>query len=235
MPTISGRVIKWPAVQLLSLAVLAVLMAMVGVAAPARTSGRRLALSWLDPADTEDVPAAVALGGIDVVGGYGGGRAAPRDSGTFDADLDLDLAMDEVSDNVVMAQQEGAEAPLSTAKRTLQDICDNIVVHSRDARSGHKCVRTGLLQCSCDNGYEAVTMGDMHYPHHIQQKKCIKSPFCHQRTYDMPVLTRGRTEMQEGNMNKIPLVPDLLREHWRFEMKQIVVACECGHPDYNGK
>ncbi|KAK3917484.1 Prothoracicotropic hormone, partial [Frankliniella fusca] len=221
----------WPASLLVGLVALA---ALAGGAASARSSAaRRLGLSWLDSTDPEDVPAAAAIniGGLDLASSYGGGAPAPRDA--FDADLDADLVADAVADNTIFAQPErrAEQAPVSAAKRTIQDLCNNIAMQSRHGEvAGY--LRTGLLACSCYDGFETVMLGDLHYPHRVPQVRCRVAPHCRMRYYEMPLLTKGKTVQVEAGM---PLVPEILRAQWRFEIKKIAVACECVHPDLNGK
>ncbi|XP_052900880.1 uncharacterized protein LOC128307183 [Anopheles moucheti] len=91
--------------------------------------------------------------------------------------------------------------------------------------------------CACQTKYELLDLGYTHFPRYIvnaicqnrsaNSRKCWRGSSCKEIPYKVRVLTkRGENESGEQDHHST-LLPEPLREYWRFKTVTIAAACQC--------
>ncbi|XP_053658566.1 uncharacterized protein LOC128707629 [Anopheles marshallii] len=91
--------------------------------------------------------------------------------------------------------------------------------------------------CACQTKYELLDLGYTHFPRYIvnaicqnrsaNSRKCWRGSSCKEIPYKVRVLTkRGDNESGEQDHHST-LLPEPLREYWRFKTVTIAAACQC--------
>ncbi|XP_062589842.1 protein trunk-like [Saccostrea cucullata] len=108
--------------------------------------------------------------------------------------------------------------PISTAERSEpRDIIRQSEPFSTDIE----------LPWQCGTEYYWRDLGEMHFPRHIKEVRCLNATCwyghyrCTPAKYTAMVLTRSVGGDEDGN------VPYSLRQEWRFEHLDITIGCMC--------
>uniref|UniRef100_A0A182QDI2 Spaetzle domain-containing protein n=1 Tax=Anopheles farauti TaxID=69004 RepID=A0A182QDI2_9DIPT len=91
--------------------------------------------------------------------------------------------------------------------------------------------------CACQTKYELLDLGYTHFPRYIvtaicqnrnaNSRKCWRGSSCKEIPYKVRVLTK-RTDNESGEQDHhSALLPEPLREYWRFKTVEIAAACQC--------
>ncbi|XP_055615039.1 uncharacterized protein LOC129761347 [Toxorhynchites rutilus septentrionalis] len=91
--------------------------------------------------------------------------------------------------------------------------------------------------CACQTKYELLDLGYTHFPRYIvnaicldrnfNSRKCWRGSRCREIPYKVRVLTK-RSEDEPGEQdNYSALLPEPLRDLWRFRTVTIAAACQC--------
>ncbi|XP_049278391.1 uncharacterized protein LOC125761373 [Anopheles funestus] len=91
--------------------------------------------------------------------------------------------------------------------------------------------------CACQTKYELLDLGYTHFPRYIvnaicqnrsaNSRKCWRGSSCKEIPYKVRVLTK-RTDNESGEQDHhSTLLPEPLREYWRFKTVTIAAACQC--------
>uniref|UniRef100_A0A182WZ90 Spaetzle domain-containing protein n=1 Tax=Anopheles quadriannulatus TaxID=34691 RepID=A0A182WZ90_ANOQN len=91
--------------------------------------------------------------------------------------------------------------------------------------------------CACQTKYELLDLGYTHFPRYIvnaicqnrsaNSRKCWRGSSCKEIPYKVRVLTK-RSDNESGEQDHhSTLLPEPLREYWRFKTVTIAAACQC--------
>uniref|UniRef100_A0A182K1B4 Spaetzle domain-containing protein n=1 Tax=Anopheles christyi TaxID=43041 RepID=A0A182K1B4_9DIPT len=91
--------------------------------------------------------------------------------------------------------------------------------------------------CACQTKYELLDLGYTHFPRYIvnaicqnrsaNSRKCWRGSSCKEIPYKVRVLTK-RTDNESGEQDHhSTLLPEPLRDYWRFKTVTIAAACQC--------
>uniref|UniRef100_A0AAG5DCL3 Prothoracicotropic hormone n=1 Tax=Anopheles atroparvus TaxID=41427 RepID=A0AAG5DCL3_ANOAO len=91
--------------------------------------------------------------------------------------------------------------------------------------------------CACQTKYELLDLGHSYFPRYIvnaicqnrsvNSRKCWRGSSCKEIPYKVRVLTR-RAENEPSDLDfHSSLLPEPLREYWRFKTVTIAAACQC--------
>ncbi|XP_035903920.1 uncharacterized protein LOC118508342 [Anopheles stephensi] len=91
--------------------------------------------------------------------------------------------------------------------------------------------------CACQTKYELLDLGYTHFPRYVvnaicqnrsaNSRKCWRGSSCKEIPYKVRVLTK-RTDNESGEHDHhSTLLPEPLREYWRFKTVTIAAACQC--------
>ncbi|XP_040174638.1 uncharacterized protein LOC120906764 [Anopheles arabiensis] len=91
--------------------------------------------------------------------------------------------------------------------------------------------------CACKTKYELLDLGYTHFPRYIvnaicqnrsaNSRKCWRGSSCKEIPYKVRVLTK-RSDNESGEQDHhSTLLPEPLREYWRFKTVTIAAACQC--------
>uniref|UniRef100_A0A182M6X7 Spaetzle domain-containing protein n=1 Tax=Anopheles culicifacies TaxID=139723 RepID=A0A182M6X7_9DIPT len=91
--------------------------------------------------------------------------------------------------------------------------------------------------CACQTKYELLDLGYTHFPRYIvnaicqnrsaNSRKCWRGSSCKEIPYKVRVLTK-RNDNESGEQDHhSTLLPEPLREYWRFKTVTIAAACQC--------
>ncbi|XP_058064637.1 uncharacterized protein LOC131214273 [Anopheles bellator] len=92
--------------------------------------------------------------------------------------------------------------------------------------------------CACQTKYELLDLGNTHFPRYIvnaicqnrsiNSQKCWRGFSCKEIPYKVRVLTKRTDNEPVGESDHhSTLLPEPLREHWRFKTVTIAAACQC--------
>ncbi|XP_058127700.1 uncharacterized protein LOC131291196 [Anopheles ziemanni] len=91
--------------------------------------------------------------------------------------------------------------------------------------------------CACQTKYELLDLGYTHFPRYIvnaicqnrsvNSRKCWRGSSCKEIPYKVRVLTRRSANESSDQDHHSTLLPEPLREYWRFKTVTIAAACQC--------
>nr|ADO51754.1 prothoracicotropic hormone preproprotein [Culex pipiens]ADO51755.1 prothoracicotropic hormone preproprotein [Culex pipiens] len=91
--------------------------------------------------------------------------------------------------------------------------------------------------CACQTKYELLDLGYTHFPRYIvnaicqnrniNSRKCWRGSRCKEIPYKVRVLTRRSEEDSNEQDHHATLLPETLRDFWRFRTVTIAAACQC--------
>uniref|UniRef100_A0A182PUB2 Spaetzle domain-containing protein n=1 Tax=Anopheles epiroticus TaxID=199890 RepID=A0A182PUB2_9DIPT len=91
--------------------------------------------------------------------------------------------------------------------------------------------------CACQTKYELLDLGYTHFPRYIvnaicqnrssSSRKCWRGSSCKEIPYKVRVLTKRTDGESSEQDHHSTLLPEPLRDYWRFKTVTIAAACQC--------
>ncbi|XP_050071856.1 uncharacterized protein LOC126559724 [Anopheles maculipalpis] len=91
--------------------------------------------------------------------------------------------------------------------------------------------------CACQTKYELLDLGYTHFPRYVvnaicqnrsaNSRKCWRGSSCKEIPYKVRVLTKRSDNESGEHDHHSTLLPEPLREYWRFKTVTIAAACQC--------
>uniref|UniRef100_A0A182SNP8 Spaetzle domain-containing protein n=1 Tax=Anopheles maculatus TaxID=74869 RepID=A0A182SNP8_9DIPT len=91
--------------------------------------------------------------------------------------------------------------------------------------------------CACQTKYELRDLGYTHFPRYVvnaicqnrsaNSRKCWRGSSCKEIPYKVRVLTKRSDNESGEHDHHSTLLPEPLREYWRFKTVTIAAACQC--------